>query len=83
MKTIFYTTVENQLRDDGSYGLLYDHFYEEPGKAPAKDRAMAKYFTICAAAAVSNIPYHEAMLFDSASGFLRSEKWDRRPDTEE
>lgn len=73
----FYTTVENQKRNDGSYGLLYDHFYEEEGKAPAYDRALAKFFTICAAAAVSGIPYHEAILLNSSSGFMRREVWDR------
>ena len=43
--SVFYTTVENQLRNDGSYGLLYDHFEDE-------SRALAKYYTILAAAAV-------------------------------
>lgn len=78
----FYTTIENQLRTDGSYGLLYDHFYEEDGKAPAKDRALAKFFTICAAAATSEIPYHEAVLLNSSSGFMRREVWDRRENAE-
>lgn len=73
----FYTTIENQKRTDGSYGLLYDHFYEEEGKASAYDRALAKFFTICAAAAVSGIPYHEAVLLNSSSGFMRREVWDR------
>jgi len=72
----FYTTIENQLREDGSYGLLYDHFYGEN----AYDRAMAKFFTICAAAATSGIPYHEAVLLNSGSGFMRREVWDRRTD---
>ncbi len=26
---IFYTCLENQLRNDGSWGLLYDHFTDE------------------------------------------------------
>lgn len=79
----FYTTIENQLRNDGSYGLLYDHFYEEDGQAPAYDRALAKFFTICAAASVSGIPYHEAVLLNSASGMMRREVWDRRANTPE
>lgn len=78
MENTFYTTVENQKRPDGSYGLLYDHFYEEEGKAPARDRALAKFFTVCAAASVSDIPYHEAMLFSSSEGFMRREVWDRQ-----
>lgn len=82
MNNTFYTTIENQLRTDGSYGLLFDHFYEEDGKAPAKDRALAKFFTICAAAATSEIPYHEAVLLNSSSGFMRREVWDRRTASE-
>ena len=78
MNEIFYTTIENQRRDDGTYGLLYDHFYEVEGQASAHDRALAKFFTICAAAATSGIPYHEAVLLSSRSGFLRREVWDRR-----
>ena len=54
-KTTFYTTIENQVRSDGSKGLLYDHF-------DSYDSAIAKFFTICAAAAVSEIPYHSAMI---------------------
>jgi hypothetical protein len=77
----FYTTIENQKRSDGTYGLLYDHFYEEENQAPAYDRALAKFFTICAAAAVSDIPYHEAVLLSSNSGFMRREVWDRRENT--
>ena len=41
---LFYTTIENQLRLDGKFGLLYDHFTD-------LDTAKAKFFTICAAAA--------------------------------
>lgn len=74
----FYTTIENQLRPDGSYGLLYDHFYEIEGQPAAYDRALAKFFTICSAAALSGIPYHEAVLLNSASGFMRREVWDKR-----
>lgn len=48
---IFWTTIENQKRSDGSYGVLYDHYYEQEGLPPAEDRAYAKYYTICAAAA--------------------------------
>ena len=54
-KTPFYTTIENQVRLDGSKGVLYDHFTDY-------NAALAKFFTICAAAAISEIPYHSAML---------------------
>lgn len=68
---MFYTTIENQLREDGSYGLLYDHFTDE-------DQAKAKFFTICAAAAVSGIPYHSAHLLASDGRMVRQEIFDRR-----
>ena len=68
---MFYTTLENQLREDGSYGLLYDHFTDEA-------QAKAKFFTICAAASVSGIPYHSAHLLASDGRMIRQEKFDRR-----
>lgn len=74
----FYTTIENQLRNDGSYGLLYDHFYEIEGQAPALARAQSKYHTICAAAAISEIPYHAAYLLRSDGSVLEEGIWDRR-----
>ena len=77
-KPYFYTTVENQLRSDGSYGLLYDHYYEIDGQQPALNRAQSKYHTICAAAAVSEIPYHAAYLLRSDGSVLEEAVWDRR-----
>lgn len=77
---MFYTTIENQKRNDGSYGLLYDHFYEEEGKAPAKDRAYAKFYTICAAASLSDIPYHAAHIIGS-NGMHEERIWDRTGET--
>ena len=72
---MFYTTIENQLRPDGSYGLLYDHFTEESA-------ALAKFHTICAAAAVSEIPYHSACILTSDGRILRQEIFDRRKEPE-
>lgn len=72
---MFYTTLENQLREDGSYGLLYDHFTDEA-------QAKAKFFTICAAASVSGIPYHSAHLLASDGRMIRQEIFDRRVDPE-
>ena len=71
-KQIFYTTLENQLRNDGSYGLLYDHFTDY-------NAAMAKFYTICAAAAVSEIQYHSAHLLQDDGRMIRQEIFDRRP----
>lgn len=72
-----YTTIENQVREDGSKGLLYDHFDDE-------NRALAKFYTICAAAALSGIPYHAAFLIYE-DGSMMQRIFDRRvePEAEE
>lgn len=79
-KVTVYTTIENQIRPDGSKGLLYDHFED-------LDRALAKFFTICAAAAVSEIPYHSAHIIRSDGVMIEGRVWDRRveptPESEE
>lgn len=71
MANNFYTTIENQLRENGTYGLLFDHYTN-------KNQAEAKFHTICAAAAVSDIPYHAAYLIDSNIGLIEQRVWDRR-----
>ena len=70
-KVTIYTTIENQIRPDGSKGLLYDHFEDY-------DAAMSKFFTICAAAAVSEIPYHSAHVLRSDGVMIEGRVWDRR-----
>lgn len=67
----FYVTIENQLRPDGSYGLLYDHFTDE-------DAAYAKLYTILAAAAVSGIPYHSGHIMRSDGLVIDGKVFDRR-----
>lgn len=82
----FYTTIENQLRDDGTFGLLYDHFYETVDGKTAEQRAWAKLYTILAAAALSDIPFHEGILLRSDGTFLEDRVFDRRvpnPEPEE
>ena len=74
-RTTFYTTIENQVRNDGSKGLLYDHFDEE-------NLAYAKYYTVCAAAAVSEIPYHSAHIIRSDGIMIEGKVFDRRTDAE-
>lgn len=76
LKTTFYTTIENQIREDGSKGLLYDHFEDE-------NRAYAKYFTVCAAAAMSGIPYHSAHIIRSDGIMIEGKVFDRRNDEPE
>lgn len=70
-KFTFYTTIENQIRLDGNYGLLYDH-YEDI------NQAYAKFYTVCAAAAVSEIPYHSAAIIRSDGLTIESKVFDRR-----
>lgn len=70
-RTTFYTTIENQVREDGGRGLLYDHFDD-------LNAALAKYYTICAAAAVSGIPYHAAYLTSSEGYTVEQRIFDRR-----
>lgn len=76
MNSYFYTTIENQVRDDGSRGLLYDHYDDETA-------ALAKYYTVCAAAAVSGIPYHSAHLLRSDGIVMECRVFDRREDGEQ
>lgn len=70
-KITFYTTIENQVRTDGTKGLLYDH-YED------LNAALAKYYTICAAAAISEIPYHSAAIIRDDGIMIEGRVFDRR-----
>lgn len=72
-KTIFYTTVENQIRNDGSRGLMYDHFDDY-------DLALAKLYVILAAAATSGIPYHAGYIIRSDGIITDGRVFDRRGD---
>ena len=74
-KMVFYTTVENQIRNDGSKGLLYDHFDNV-------NSAYAKFYTILAAAAVSEIPYHAGFLIRDDGIMLEGKVFDRRTESE-
>lgn len=76
LKTTFYTTLENQVRNDGSKGLLFDHFED-------LNAALAKYYTVCAAAAVSEIPYHSAAIIRDDGILIEGRVFDRRVDHEE
>ena len=71
MGNFFYTTIENQVREDGSKGLLYDHYDNE-------NAAYAKLYTILAAAAVSGIPYHSGHIMRSDGVILDGRVFDRR-----
>ena len=66
----FYTVIENQKSGE-TFGLIYYHFTD-------LDAAMAKFFTICAAAAVSSLEYHSAHLLENTGNMIRQEIFDRR-----
>ena len=74
MKTDFYTVVEVQRADNNTpSAALYYHF-EDYGQAKAK------FYTILAAASVSNLEYHAAFLIPN-NGFMTDrdkEIYDRR-----
>lgn len=70
-KTTFYTTIENQVREDGSRGLLFDHFDDY-------DSALAKLYTILAAAATSEIPYHSGHIMRDDGILTDGRVFDRR-----
>ena len=70
-KTTFYTTIENQIRTDGSRGLLFDHFDD-------LNTALAKLYTILAAAATSEIPYHSGHILRSDGVLIEGRVFDRR-----
>lgn len=83
----FYVTIEQQIRDDGSFGLLYQDFKEsrkittEGGKEVTLDPealAESKLHTILAAAAVSGIPYHSGHLYRSDGLLIEGKVYDRR-----
>lgn len=75
-RTMFYTSIEDQVRDDGSRGLLYDHYDDY-------NAALAKYFTVCAAAAISGIPFHAAYIIRSDGVMIERQVFDRRTNEEE
>ena len=71
VKTTVYTTIENQIREDGSKGLLYDHF-------DSYDAALAKLYAILAAAAISELPYHSGHILRDDGIITDGRVFDRR-----
>lgn len=66
-----WTTIENQIREDGSKGLLFDHF-------ESYDDALAKLYTILSAAAKSGIPYHSGHILRDDGILTDGRVFDRR-----
>ena len=73
-KVTMYTTIENQIREDGSKGLLYDHFTDY-------NEALAKLYTILAAAAVSELPYHSGHILRDDGIITDGRVFDRRTES--
>ena len=80
MKPFFYTSYENQIRDDGSQGVLWQHFVLQEGETEEHlyNRALAKLYTILQAAAVSELPYHSGHLYRSDGLLVDGRVFDRR-----
>ena len=73
MKTTFYTVIENLISPEGTKELLYNHFDEDMS-------AYAKYYMVCAQAAISGNPYHSAILLRSDGRIIEGRVFDRRTD---
>lgn len=56
--------IEIQRYADGSYGHLVHYVYDE-NKYKAQCKGESKYYEVLSAAAVSELPSHAAILFDS------------------
>ena len=67
---MFYTVIE--IQDNGTTKSVLSQCYDN------KDSAYSDYFTRCASAAVSNIPYHAVYLIDSNVGVIEQREWNRR-----
>ena len=66
---MFYTVIE--IQDNGTTKSVLSQCYDN------KDSAYSDYFTRCASAAISGIPYHAAYLINSNVGVIEQREWDR------
>ena len=66
---LFYIVME--VQDAGTPAILPNTYTDLPN-------AMAKYHTVLAAAAVSQVPYHACFLVTSEGVMTQSEVYDRR-----
>ena len=67
---MFYTVIE--IQKEGNNPACLTTVYNN------ENAALAAYFTICAAAAVSALPYHSAHILQSDGLMLKQEIFDRR-----
>ena len=80
MADYFYTTYENQVQPDGSAGVLWQHFFPEGEEDDEEvlNRALAKLYTILAAAALSRNPYHSGHIYRSDDLLIDGRVFHRR-----
>lgn len=71
IKSAFYTVIEKQVMQNGNVGTLVDHFTDY-------SQALSKFFTVCAAAAVSGLPYHAAHVIRDDGIMIEGRVFDRR-----
>ena len=71
VKTAFFTVIEKQIAADGTPSTLVTHF-------TAQAQALSTYYSICASAAVSAIPYHAAHIIRDDGIMIEGRVFDRR-----
>ena len=68
---MFYVVIEQQLFSGGAFVLLYNYYTDVTA-------ALARYHTVCAAAVVSDLPYHAVLMLQSTGQVVKQEVYDRR-----
>lgn len=77
-----YYVIELQKYNDGSYGNL-THFAYDENADKARLKGEAKYYEVLAAAAVSNLPQHAAILMSSSGEPIEHKCYEHPVETEE
>ena len=78
MAEYFYTTIEVQQGNDGTFSTLSQCYKEEEGQISAHDRAASAYHLACSSAVLSKIPYHAVYLLRSDGAMPEEMVCDRR-----
>ena len=69
-----YYVVEIQQYKDGTYGHIVHYAYDEDAEK-ARQKGDAKFYEVLAAAAVSELPKHSAILFDTSGKHLMNKSY--------
>lgn len=73
--------MEIQQYSNGEYGHIV-HFAYDENPTTARNKAESKYHEVLAAAAVSNLPSHAALMFDTEGNPLMRQCYVHEPDPE-